>query len=95
MIEKNTITKLYINCVQREEWVSKSPNTGTSNNYYDRSDITWNQVWVNNSEYSLVLKGGLINNVMVLKSKIIQEKKEKYYNQIFWTPNKDGIATQL
>ena len=95
VVGTNKITKLYGDCVIREEWVSTSPNRGTSNNYYNSSDNTWNQVWIDNSGFSLVLKGKLIEGEMVLKSDIIKGQKGDYYNQITWTPNKDESVTQV
>ncbi|OIQ38008.1 MAG: hypothetical protein BM563_06970 [Bacteroidetes bacterium MedPE-SWsnd-G1] len=94
-IGTNTITKLYDQCVLKEEWISTGSSNGTSTNYYNKSDDSWNQVWVDNSGYSLVLKGMLIDGKMILKSELIEGQKGWYYNQISWTPNKDGSVTQL
>jgi DNA-binding cell septation regulator SpoVG len=41
------------------------------------------------------LKGGLIGNIMVLKSKLIEGEKGLYYNQISWTKNNGESVTQL
>lgn len=95
VVGTNKISKLYGNCVLREEWSSTGGNNGTSNNYYNLVDNTWNQVWIDNSGFSLVLKGGLVDGKMILKSELIQGKKGKYYNQITWMPNKDGSVTQV
>lgn len=95
IVGHNTITKLYDNCVLREEWVSQSTNRGTSTNFYNAQDNSWNQIWVDNSGFSLSLKGGLENGVMVLKSDLQEGKNGKYYSQISWTPNNDGTVTQL
>ena len=96
LIGINTIVKMHSNCVMQENWESKtSPNKGTSYNYYDLSDKTWNQVWVDNSGYSLVLKGNFINNSMVLKSDLVTSKKGNFYNRVTWTKNKDNSVTQL
>lgn len=81
--------------VHKAEWISKGTNKGTSNSYYNSKDNSWNQVWVDNSGYSLVLKGSLINGKMVLKSEVVQSKKGPLYNQVTWLPNKDGSVTQL
>lgn len=95
IVGTNKISKLYDKCVLREEWQSKSTNKGTSNNFYNPQDGTWNQVWVDNSGFSLFLKGGLEDDKMVLKSELLEGKNGNYYNQITWTPNNDGSVTQL
>ena len=95
VVGKNTIEKQYSNCVLQEKWISSGISRGTSYNYYNKSDGTWNQVWIDNSGFSLVLKGNYKNGKMVLKSELIHGEKGNYYNQITWTKNKDGSVTQV
>lgn len=95
VIGTNKISKLYDKCVVREEWVSSAKNRGTSNNYYNPTDDTWNQVWVDNSGFSLVLKGKYEEGKMILKSEVLEGKKAKYYNQVTWTLNEDKSVTQV
>ncbi|MBL4605750.1 MAG: hypothetical protein JKY02_08870 [Flavobacteriaceae bacterium] len=96
LIGTNTILKMQGNCVMQENWESKTGTSrGTSYNYYNKTDDTWNQVWIDNSGYSLVLKGNLENGKMVLKSDLIEGAKNTYYNRITWTPNEDGTVTQV
>ena len=94
-VGKNTIEKQYDNCVLQEKWISSTKNRGTSYNYYDTKDKTWNQVWVDNSGFNLVLKGNYDNGKMILKSQLLDGKKGKYYNQITWVKNDDGTVTQI
>lgn len=92
----NKLVKMQSNCVLQENWVSKTgPNRGTSYNYYNKTDDTWNQVWIDNTGFSLVLKGKLIDGKMVLKSDIIKTKKGNYYNQVTWSKNNDNSVTQV
>ncbi|MDC9723885.1 MAG: hypothetical protein PSN34_14085 [Urechidicola sp.] len=95
LIGTNSITKNYGDCMLKEEWVSTGSNRGTSTNYYNKKDESWNQVWVDNSGYNLVLKGTFIDGRMVLKSEVVKGRNSEYYNQITWTPNNDGTVTQL
>ena len=45
LVGTNNILKLQENCVIQENWVSKSsPSKGTSYNYYNKTDDSWNQV---------------------------------------------------
>jgi len=96
LIGTNTVVKMPNACAIQENWSSKtSSNKGTSYNYYNATDNSWNQVWVDNTGGSLVLKGFYKNNKMVLKSTLINGKKGRYYNQITWFKNSDGSVTQL
>jgi len=94
-VGENTISKMQSNCILMEEWKGNGGSTGTSINYFDKSDSTWNQTWVDGNGGVLQLKGNLVNNQMVLKGKLQQGQTGQYYNQIFWTPNEDGTVTQL
>lgn len=95
LVGTNSITKKYDNCVVQEKWISKGLLKGTSYNFFDKSDGTWNQIWVDNTGYVLQLKGHFKNNSMVLKSELLKGEKGNYYNQISWITNKNGTVTQL
>jgi hypothetical protein len=96
LIGTNNIVKMHSNCVMQENWESKvSANKGTSYNYVNLADNTWNQLWVDNSGFSLKLKGNLENGSMVLKSEKVKNQQGEYYNRITWTPHKDGSVMQL
>lgn len=96
LIGTNNILKMQSNCVMQENWESKvSASKGTSYNYVNLTDTSWNQVWIDNSGFSLVLKGNLKNGSMILKSELIKNQQGEYYNRVTWTPNKNGSVTQL
>ena len=96
LIGTNNIVKMTSACAIQENWVSKvSTNKGTSYNYYNATDTTWNQVWVDNTGYSLNLKGSYKNNRMTLRSGLVKSKKGDFYNQITWTKNSDHSVTQI
>ena len=95
LVGTNSISKQYNNCLIQEKWVSKGKNQGTSTNYFDKTDNTWNQVWVDNSGYILKLKGSFINGSMILKRELKKGDKDLYYDQISWTKNDNGTVTQL
>ena len=95
MIGTNKITKEYDNCLLRESWKSQGKLRGTSTNFYDKSDDSWNQVWVDNTGFVLRLKGGLIQGNMVLKSELTEGNNGKFYHQISWIKNENGTITQL
>ena len=95
-VGKNTISKIEDNCILVEKWIGAKGTTGTSHNYYDANDGSWNQLWIDNKGNILKLKGGLEGSSMVLKSEMIKGKNGKlYYNQISWTPNEDQTVSQL
>lgn len=96
IIGTNKLVKMQSGCVMQENWESKAgPSKGTSYNYVNLTDNSWNQVWVDNSGFSLVLKGNLKDKSMVLKSKLVKSKRGNYYNRVTWTPNEDGSVTQV
>ena len=96
LIGTNKIVKMPNACAIQENWTSKtSKNQGTSYNYYNKTDKSWNQVWVDNSGFSLNLKGNFKNDSMVLSSDVVKTPKGNYYNQITWTKNNDNTVTQV
>lgn len=97
IIGTNNIVKMEDNCVLQENWVaSGGVTTGTSYNFFDLSDSTWNQVWISNTGNILRLKGNINENgAMVMKSHLVSGPNGKFYNKITWTKNKDGSVTQI
>ena len=94
-VGKNKIVAMQDHCILQENWASKQ-STGSSYNYYNRQDKTWNQVWVDNFGNPLVLKGGLENGAMVMKSEVTKNKEgQSYVNKVTWTPKADGSVVQL
>lgn len=95
-VGENRIEKQYENCVLQENWISSTVNKGTSYNYFNPVDTTWNQLWLDNQGSILNLKGSFKNNKMVLKSELIPGQKVAfYYNQISWSKNTDGSVNQV
>jgi hypothetical protein len=93
-IGENKIYKIQGKCAIKENWKSAS-STGTSFNYYDSKDDTWNQLWVDNQGSQLVLKGKPGKNKMVLKSTLQKgQRVPLFYHQITWTLRKDGTVLQ-
>lgn len=95
VVGENRITKIEGNCVVQEQWTGTSGTTGTSMNYFDLSDDTWNQLWLDNGGNQLKLKGRFQEGKMILRSDMVNTKDSNYYNQITWSENKDGTLTQL
>ena len=93
---ENTITKLEDNCLLSEHWVGAKGYTGRSYNFFNTKDSTWNQLWLDNAGGHLKLNGRLIGEKMILKSELLKgQQVDWYYNQITWTPLKDGAVEQL
>jgi len=93
---KNQINKLEDGCIISEHWEGARGGTGRSYNYFDLSDSTWNQLWIDNSGNILKLKGRYESGKMTLKSDLQKGVKvDSYYNQISWSNNEDGTVTQL
>jgi hypothetical protein len=90
------ISSIEDNCIILEHWKGVRGGTGSSFNYFDPSDSTWNQLWIDNSGNILKLKGNAGKDKMVLKSELTKSEKLGWYiNQITWTLNEDGTVTQL
>ncbi len=96
LVGENSITKLEDGCILNEHWRSVNGGSGRSYNYFNSTDSTWNQVWIDNQGGNLVLKGKREGDKMILKSELLKGQKVKfYYNKISWTLNTDGSVTQL
>jgi hypothetical protein len=95
VVGENRITKIEDGCVLKEQWTGTSGTTGTSMNYFDKSNKTWNQLWLDNGGNQLKLKGQLALGKMILRSEMEQTTDSNYYNQITWSKNEDGTITQL
>lgn len=94
-VGENQLVKLEKNCIVSEYWRGVKGSTGRSYNYFNTSDSTWNQIWLDSYGTILNLKGRYEGNKMILKSKLTKGTKvDWYYNQITWTNNNDGTVTQ-
>ena len=90
------ISQIEDNCIILEHWRGVKGGTGSSFNYYDQSDSTWNQLWIDNNGSILKLKGHGEPDRMVLKSDLQEGiSMDGFYNQITWSSHKDGTVTQL
>lgn len=95
-VGENSIVKLEDDCIVNEHWRGTQGSSGRSYNYYDPSDSTWNQVWIDNNGGNLMLKGKAEKNKMTLTSVSLKEKKiNSNSNRITWTKNKNGTVTQV
>lgn len=92
----NRVEKHYDKCIVQENWLSTQVNRGTSFNYFQPSDSTWNQLWLDNQGSILNLKGSWNGNAMELQSAMTKNAKGiVIYHQISWTPQTDGSVIQL
>ncbi len=95
-VGSNVITELENGCLIKEQWTSTGKHTGTSYNFYNKADDSWNQVWVDNQGNVLDLKGGLINGSMTLKSAMVKDKDgNEIFHRITWFRQKDGTVKQV
>jgi len=94
IVGTNSIQKEYDNCVLKEQWKSSGSTRGTSYNYYNTTDKTWNQVWIDNTGFSLELKGTYTDGKMILISDLLKGEKGSFYHRITWLKNADDTVTQ-
>ncbi|NUM42378.1 MAG: hypothetical protein HUU45_12195 [Leptospiraceae bacterium] len=95
-VGSNKVLSMQDSCLIQENWKSTG-QTGTSYNYYNNADSTWNQVYIDNSGTVLELKGRFVNNTMTLKSKPIKSTKSNfyYYNRITWKKINENEVSQV
>lgn len=93
----NKITKIEDGCIIRESWKSiGSSYTGSSYNFYDKSEKKWKQVWVDNQGTVLELEGEYQKGQMVMSSEEkIDQNGHRIINRITWSKNSDGTVRQL
>lgn len=95
LVGVNQIELLEDKCVMREIWSStRGTYTGTSYNYYDTADSTWNQLWLDNQGGNLKLKGNPVGKQMILRSDVLDSEQGPYFHEITWTQNADGTVRQ-
>jgi hypothetical protein len=94
LVGKNTLLVRQDSCLIQENWTGESGGTGTSYNYYDQVNGTWNQLWIDNSGSALKLKGTFFDNKMVLESEDVQGPASVYRNRITWEAMPDGSVIQ-
>lgn len=82
-------------CIIEENWTGGSGFTGSSYNFYNKQDSTWNQIWIDNTGGILNMKGGLKDGKMVMQTEPIRGREGfMIFNRITWTPFEDGSVTQ-
>jgi hypothetical protein len=79
-------------CAIVESWTSASGNTGTSLNFYDRTDRRWHQAWMEQDGGALRLSGSFADGRMRLQSD--SPGPDGAINRITWTPSADGKVRQ-
>ncbi|MDX2361481.1 MAG: hypothetical protein QNK23_11795 [Crocinitomicaceae bacterium] len=96
VVGTNSITAIQGNCVLQENWTSASGGTGTSLNFYDNKNQTWNQLWIDNSGNKLDITGGLKGNQMIMLSeeKYNTQNDVHFIDRITWTPNENESVRQ-
>jgi hypothetical protein len=92
-VGENRILSMQDSCVVQENWISLG-QTGTSYNFYNKQDDTWNQTYIDNVGTVLVSKGAFVNNKMILESGRIMKGNSCYFNRITWAIDSDHNVTQ-
>jgi len=93
-VGENTIVPLQDHCILQENWESKN-STGSSYNYYNATDKSWNQLWVDNRGNPLVLKGNWMEGKMIMRDAAATNAQNIIsYNQITWEQQTDGSVSQ-
>jgi len=95
LVGKNVIEIAQDSCLLIEHWESNGGKfTGTSFNYFEPSDSSWNQLWIDNQASNLRLKGMHKANQMIMDDSDSAPPGSPV-NRITWTANDDGTVRQL
>ncbi|HNF49386.1 MAG TPA: VOC family protein [Chitinophagales bacterium] len=94
-VGENKVVLMQDSCVIQENWTSGN-QTGTSYSYYNTSNKTWSQVYIDNTGNILELKGKYKNGKMILRSKpaINPKSKKSTQNVITWFQDDSGFVHQ-
>lgn len=93
-VSESKITKILDGCVILEEYKTSSGFKGKSLNIYNKQNKMWHQSWTDNSGLLLQLNGKFVNNSMVLKGTVIDDKGQKRLQQITWSRLDDNKVRQ-
>jgi hypothetical protein len=96
VLGKNRIRSIQNGCALEEQWKSERGGTGQSINYYHPGREEWRQLWVDGGASIIDIRGGLIEEVMVLEGTIhyLGQDVEKGFRGS-WTPLEDGRVRQF
>lgn len=93
---RNDIQLILGGCVLLENWTGAQGGAGKSLNYFDRTDGSWHQQWVDANGGSLSLAGRFENGAMRLEGeRPATAKQPATRHRITWTPRPDGTVRQL
>lgn len=92
----NRIEVAQDSCVLIENWTSaRMSYTGTSYNYYDRTDSLWHQLWLDNQGSKLELTGKMVDGVMEMRTDVRTDPSgNTSWHVIRWIPRNDGTVRQ-
>ena len=91
----NNIVLLQDSCLIQENWTGSGGGTGTSYNYYNSTDHSWNQLWIDNSGSVLEMKGRYEKGMMILESQYQKGMNMLMFkNRISWEEMPDGSIVQ-
>lgn len=85
----NRIVPTPSNCVNVENWMSRTLSTGLSFNFYDRAMKKWRQVWV--APGSVLRLAGTFDGPVLR----FEGQRGTTHTKLSFTPNPDGTVRQL
>jgi len=93
----NKITKIEADCILRENWKSVvSSHTGSSYNFYNKSDKKWRHIWIGSDGKTLEVKGEFKDKKMLMTGdEYRDEKGNRIIDRVTWTVNPDGTVRQV
>jgi hypothetical protein len=95
LVGENTIVAQVDSCILREYWRGTAGSVGRSYNYFDRSDGTWNQLWIDKQGNSIKLNGTGEEGKMEMSSEFWEAGPgTEVQNRISWTLLENGEVNQ-
>lgn len=94
-VGRNKITRSENGFLITERWTSAQGTTGTSINYFDASDKSWKQTWVDAKGSVIRYSGKFDNGKMKLKGTTISPNGKTGLSRMTFTPNPDRSVSQL
>jgi hypothetical protein len=97
MVGFNKITKIEGDCVIRENWKSVvSSHTGTSYNFFDKTEKKWRHIWIGSDGITVDIKGEYKDQKMIMTGDPVKDDKgNRIVNKMTWYNNPDGTIRQV
>lgn len=92
-IAESSVTLLADGCALLEQWRPKGGQTGTSLNWFERSEMKWHQVWLSGSNPSVLFVGGTTDGTMRMTT--LGKDHPGQWARMTWLRREHGVVRQV